>query len=299
MTLFLQQLLNGLVMGSVYALFALGFTLVFGVLHILNLAHGAVFMWGAFIGLYAMTLLHLPLLLAMLVAVLLAGVLSVAIDVVAFRPLRRRNAPEFSAIVSSIGAGLVLIALAQRASNTQVMRFPFGAFPVDLYEFAGLRVSLLQLTIVGTVAAAVTALIAFVFRTRFGRAIRAVAVAPRTASLLGVDPQVAYFLTFFISGALAGLAGVLIGLAYNSVHFLMGESLLLKAFVIIVLGGLGSVGGAVVGGLLLGMVHTMTVAFISSELADVVIFALLFALLLVRPQGLFGTTQREGRVVRH
>lgn len=299
MTLFLQQVLNGLVMGSVYALFALGFTLVFGVLHILNLAHGAVFMWGAFIGLYAMTLLHLPLPLAMLAAMLVAGLLSVAVDLVAFWPLRRRNAPEFSAIVSSIGAGLVLIALAQSASNTRVMRFPFGAFPVELYELAGLRVSLLQLTIVTTVAVAVAALMAFVFRTRFGREIRAVAVSSRTASLLGVDPQAAYFLTFFISGALAGLAGVLIGLAFNSVHFLMGEALLLKAFVIVVLGGLGSVGGAVVGGLLLGMVHTMTVAFVSTALADVVIFALLFALLLVRPQGLFGTPQREGRVVRH
>lgn len=118
MELVLQQLLNGLVVGSVYALFALGFTLVFGVLHILNLAHGAIFMWGAFTGLYAMTALHLPLWLAVLAAMLTAGLLGVVLDWVAFRPLRARRASEFSAIVSSIGAGLILVSVAQRASNT-------------------------------------------------------------------------------------------------------------------------------------------------------------------------------------
>jgi branched-chain amino acid transport system permease protein len=295
--LLLQQVLNGVVVGSVYALFALGFTLVFGVLRILNLAHGAVFTWGAFAGLFAISYLHLPLPLAIAAAMICAGVISIAVDWVAFRPLRHRDAPEFSAIVSSIGAGLILVSLAQKASGTKVMRFPFDAFPVVVYEFAGLRITILQVTVVLSVATMVAFLGWLVYRTSFGRQLRAVATSERTACLLGVNPSLVYAITFFVCGALAGLAGVLIGLSFSSVHFLMGEPYMLRAFVVIVLGGLGSIGGAVVGGLALGLVQTLTVAFLSSELSDVILFGLLFLLLLVRPQGLFGHG-REGRVAR-
>jgi branched-chain amino acid transport system permease protein len=293
-----QQLLNALVVGSVYALFALGFTLIFGVHHILNLAHGAVFMWGAFVGLYAVTLLDAPFPLALLCAAVVAGLLSVALDWIAFRPLRRRGAPEFSAIISSIGAGLILMNVAQRMSQTRVMRYPFGTFPIEVYSVFGLRVTLLQLTIVSSVAIIVAALFAYIFYTGFGRQIRAVAVNERTAALLGVNPTAVYFQTFFISGALAGAAGVLIGIAFNSVHFLMGEPYMLRAFVVIVLGGLGSIGGAVIAGLLLGLIQTMTIAYLSSDLSDAIIFSLLFLILLVRPTGFFGTLRRERRVAR-
>jgi branched-chain amino acid transport system permease protein len=293
-----QQLLNALVVGSVYALFALGFTLIFGVHHILNLAHGAVFMWGAFVGLYAVTGLHLPFPLALLCASIVAGLLSVALDWLAFRPLRRRGAPEFSAIVTSIGAGLILMNIAQRVSETRVLRYPFGTFPIEVYSVFGLRVTLLQVVIVASVACIVAALFAYMFYTSFGRQIRAVAVNERTAALLGVNPQSVYFQTFFISGALAGAAGVLIGIAFNSVHFLMGEPYMLRAFVVIVLGGLGSIGGAVIAGLLLGLIQTFTIAYISTDLSDAVIFSLLFLILLVRPTGFFGTLRRERRVIR-
>jgi branched-chain amino acid transport system permease protein len=293
-----QQLLNALVVGSVYALFALGFTLIFGVHHILNLAHGAVFMWGAFIGLYAVTWFSAPFPVALLCAAVVAGLLSVALDWIAFRPLRRRGAPEFSAIISSIGAGLVLMNIAQRMSQTRVMRYPFGTFPIEVYSVYGLRVTLLQITIVMSVAVIVAALFAYIFYTGFGRQIRAVAVNERTASLLGVNPTAVYFQTFFISGALAGAAGVLIGIAFNSVHFLMGEPYMLRAFVVIVLGGLGSIGGAVIAGLLLGLIQTMTIAYLSSDLSDAIIFSLLFIILLVRPTGFFGTLRRERRVAR-
>jgi branched-chain amino acid transport system permease protein len=293
-----QQLLNALVVGSVYALFALGFTLIFGVHHILNLAHGAVFMWGAFVGLYAVTLLHAPFIVALLVACVVAGLLSVALDWIAFRPLRRRGAPEFSAIITSIGAGLILMNIAQRVSQTRVMRYPFGTFPIEVYTVFGLRVTLLQLVIVGSVALIVAALFAYIFYTGFGRQIRAVAINERTASLLGVSPGRVYFQTFFISGALAGAAGVLIGIAFNSVHFLMGEPYMLRAFVVIVLGGLGSIGGAVIAGLLLGLIQTMTIAYVSTDLSDAVLFSLLFLILLVRPTGFFGTLRMERRVTR-
>jgi len=293
-----QQLLNALVVGSVYALFALGFTLIFGVHHILNLAHGAVFMWGAFVGLYAVTWLDAPFALAIVGAAIAAGLLSVALDWVAFRPLRRRGAPEFSAIISSIGAGLILMNVAQRLSQTRVMRYPFGTFPIEVYRVLGLRVTLLQLTIVGSVVFIVAALFAYLFYTGFGRQIRAVAVNQRTASLLGVNPDAVYFQTFFISGALAGVAGVLIGIAFNSVHFLMGEPYMLRAFVVIVLGGLGSIAGAVIAGLLLGLIQTMTIAYVSTDLSDAVIFSLLFLILLVRPTGFFGTLHSQKRVAR-
>lgn len=293
-----QQLLNGLVLGSVYALFALGFTLVFGVLGILNLAHGAVFMWGAFAGLYSVIYLQLPLSIALLAAMIVGGVLSVVVDLVAFRPLRMQDGSEFSAIVSSIGASLILINIAQRVSHTQIARFPFDTFPVNLIEFLGLRISTLQVLIISSVALIVAFLMLWLRRTSAGRQLRAVAVSPRTASLLGVNPDWVYLQTFFIAGALAAAAGVLIGLAYNSIHFLMGEPFMLRAFVVIVAGGLGSVQGAVIAGLLLGFVQTLAVAYFSSALADTVIFSLLFALLLLRPQGLFPGLHRIATVGR-
>lgn len=293
-----QQLLNGLVTGSTYALFALGFTLVFGVLHVLNLAHGAVFMVGAFAGLYAVTAAELPLPFALLVAMLTGGLVSVAVDWFALRPLRQRGSAEFAAIIASLGVAQILMSAGQAISQTQIMRFPFGSFPVVIYQFWGLRISLLQTLILLLSFVLALALLLFLFRTDFGRQLRAVAISERTASLLGIRPDIAYFQTFFISGALAGAAGVIIGLAFNSVHFLMGEPFLLKAFVVIVLGGLGSIGGALVGGLLLGLIQTITVSYLSSSLSDAIIYSLLFGILLLRPSGLFGKLHIETRVVR-
>ena len=293
-----QQLLNGIVIGSIYGLFALGFTLVFGINHILNLAHGAVFMWGAFVGLYVITEFELPLPVAILAAALAGGLLAVVLDYIAFRPLRKRNAPEFAAIISSIGAGLILISLAQQLSETKVMRFPFGTFPVVIFEVAGLRIQLLQIVIVAVVAALVGLLVLYLYRTDLGRQIRAVAVNGRTAQLLGISPDLVFAQVFFISGALAGIAGVLIGLAFNSVHFMMGEPLLLRAFVVIVLGGLGSIVGAVLAGLMLGIVQALSVAYFSSGFADAFIFSILFLVLVARPTGLFGSSVSAMRVVR-
>jgi branched-chain amino acid transport system permease protein len=178
------------------------------------------------------------------------------------------------------------------------MRFPFGTFPLVMYRVAGLRVSLLQLTIVGCMVAAVAALLLYLHRTSFGRQVRAVAVNVRAAPLLGINPQSVYFQTFFISGALAAAAGVIVGVAFNSVYFLMGEPILLRAFVVIVLGGMGSVWGCIVAGWTLGIIQTMTVAFLSSELSDTVLFTLLVLILLVRPTGLFAGIRRDARVVR-
>jgi branched-chain amino acid transport system permease protein len=293
-----QQLLNGLIVGSVYALFALGFTLVFGVLNILNLAHGAVFMWGAFVGLYAVTVAGLPLPVAFLLGTVAAGILSVLVDLLVFRPMRKRNSDEFGALVASLGANLVLISLAQQVSNARIMSFPFGTFPIVIFEFLGLRISLLQITMVACLIVLVSGLLYYVYVMPFGRQVRAVAVSERTAVLLGVNPTAVYVRTFFIAGALAGAAGVIIGLAFNSVQFLMGEPMMLRAFVVIILGGMGSIRGAIVAGLLLGVVQTTVVTYISSQLSDAIIFALLFIALLVRPTGLFRGLRTPARVAR-
>jgi len=293
-----QQLINGLVTGSVYALFALGFTLIFGVHHILNLAHGSIFMWGAMVGLYCVTALKLPFPLVLLVAGAAAGLLSVLLDFVAFRPLRKRGAPEFSAIVSSIGASLILINVAQRATDTRVLRYPFGTFPVGALHVSDMRVTYIQILMAGTMLLFLIFLLGYLNWTRFGRQVRAVAVNERTASLMGINPSSVYVQTFFISGMLAGVAGVLIGIAFNSVHFLMGEPYMLRAFAVIVVGGLGSITGAVIAGLALGIIQTLTVAYVSTGLSDIIVFSLLFLTLLVRPSGLMGNLRLEKRVAR-
>lgn len=285
-----QQILNGLVVGGVYALFALGFTLVFGIHQILNLAHGAVFMTGAFIALYTV-LGGYPFWLGFLLAILGSGLLSVLIEFTAFRKLRASGEAEFGAIISSIGANLIIITLAQKVSQTLVLRFPFDTFPIVIFEFAGLRVSALQLFMSAAAILLVLALTIYLYRTRFGRQVRAVAGNERAAMLSGVNPNGVYFQTFFLSGALAGAAGVLVGLAFNSIHFMMGEPWLLRGFVVIILGGLGSIPGALIAGLVFGMIQTMTVAYLPSGLTDAIIFSLLFVILLVRPHGLMGTAE--------
>jgi branched-chain amino acid transport system permease protein len=291
-----QQLLNGVVVGAVYALFSLGLTLVFGMHRILNLAHGAVFMWGALIGYFAVTLAGLPLWAAFIVAVFGAGLVSVALELCVFRPLRRHQGDEFGTIVASIGANLILMQLAQQATNAQTLRFPFGIFPILFYDIAGLRVSLQQIVILGAVAVIVIALLAFLFKTSLGSEARAVAVDERTSMLLGVNPGKVYLTSFLIAGMLAGAAGVILGVAFNSVSYVMGDAVMLQAFVVIVLGGLGSVTGAVLAGILIGMVQTLTTAYISTELSDAVVFGLLFVVLLIRPDGFFAGLHSEYRV---
>ena len=293
-----QQLFNGLVVGSVYAVFALGFTLLFGVTHILNMAFGSVFMWGAFAGLYVVKAFDVPFPVALLAGMLGGGLVSLLLDFVAFRPLRKRQAADFAAIVSSIGANLILLTLAQKVSNTQIMRFPFDTFPIVVFEVLGLRMQLLQLTIMGTGILMVAGLVYTIYRTGFGRRMRSVAFSEGTSKLLGINSGLVSGQVFFVSGALAGLAGVLIGVAYNSVNYVMGEPFLMRAFVVIILGGLGSIPGALIAGLVIGVVQTMSYAYISSAAADAITFAVLFVIILIRPTGLFGQASAVLRVQR-
>ncbi|MGE4239840.1 branched-chain amino acid ABC transporter permease [Ramlibacter sp.] len=293
-----QQLLNGVVVGAVYALFALGFTLVFGVNRIMNMAHGSVLTCGAFAGLFCVTAFDAPLPLALIAAAVVGGLVSVLMDVLVFRRLRAQHNAEFTTIVASMGIDLILLSIAQKASNTQVLRFPQDTFPVVIFTVMGLRIQLLQLLIVLASLVLVALLLLYLYRTSFGLQVRSVAFSGETSKLFGIAPNGVHFQVFFVSGALAGIAGVLVGLAFNSVHFMMGESLLLRAFVVIILGGLGSISGTLVAAMLIGIVQTLSVAYVSTGVADAIVFATLFAVLVVRPTGLLGDGAGALRVAR-
>ena len=277
-----QQLLNGLVVSGVYALFSLGFTLVFGIQRILNLAHGAVFMTGAMVAYYTVEGGG-PLWLGFALAIIAYGCLSVLVEITCFRRLRKTGDEEFGGVVSSIGAGLVITTIAQQISSTQILRFPFETFPVVIFRFWGLRVSILQLFMAGAALVMVLILGYLFYKTAFGRRVRAVTDNERAATLMGINPNKVYMQTYFMAGALAGAAGVLVGLAFNSISFVMGEPYMMFGFAIIILGGLGSIPGALLASVVFGMVQTLTIAYLPSGLTDTIIFAALFLILLVRP----------------
>jgi len=290
-----QQILNGLVSGMVYALFALGLTFVYGVHRVLNLAHGAVFTWGAFAGLYAVTQLGLPLWAAFVTGMVFGGLTSVCLDFLAFRPLRRRQGDALATIVSSICANLIMINISQQLSGAQIMNFPLDLVPFDNYRVAGLLVSLQSVVIVLIVLVLIGGLAIYLFRTAFGTQVRAVAINEKMAQLVGITPARVYFQTFFLSGALAGGAGVILGVSYNSVSYFMGEPMLLRAFAIIVLGGLGSFLGALIASIFFGVVESLTIAYASTQVSDMLTFALLFVILLIRPWGFFRGLHHEHR----
>jgi branched-chain amino acid transport system permease protein len=283
-----QQVINGLFLGSIYALFALGYTLVFGVLDILNLAHAAVFMLAAFGALSLVTAGHLGILAALPLAVLGAGLLGLLLERVAFRPLRGRADSNISGLISSLAMAAIFEALALEIWGPNVSRFPFGTIPERQIHVLGGVVSRLQLTIIGISVGLFLALWWLVQRTRLGREVRAVAESPRAARILGVDVDRAIAASFFISSALGGAAGVLFGLAFNSVAPDMGRTVELKGLAVIILGGMGSMTGAVVAWFALGLVEVFVVAHLGGSYRDAVSFAVLFLILVLRPRGLFG-----------
>lgn len=283
-----QQLVNGIFVGSIYALFAVGYTLVFGVLDILNLAHQAVFMLAAFAALVLVGEAHLSLWLAMPIATIFAGLLGLLLERVAFRPLRGRADSNISGLISSLAMATVFEAIALQLFGPDISRFPAGAFPDRMIRLGGASASLLQLFIVAIAVLLMGALTLLLAKTRLGRQIRAVAESPGAARVLGVDVDRVIAAAFFISSALGGAAGVLFGLAFNSISPDVGRSVELKGLAVIILGGMGSIAGAVVAGFALGLVEVLVVAKLGSSYRDAVSFAVLFVVLLLRPRGLLG-----------
>ena len=285
----LQQALNALSLGCVYALFALGFTLVFGVLGIINLAHGAVFAVGAYCGL---ALVHAgwPLWLAGAAAVAAAAGLGVVLEHLVLRPLRRRDAPHLIPMIATIGVGISLTSALQGLFGAANLRFPQGTLPDVHVDVDGAVVTALELGIVLVCLTTMAAMLVLVRRTAFGRALRAVAESPKAAQLLGVNVEAVFLLTSAIAGGLGGLAGVLVGLYSNAIFPQMGQAILHKGIAVIILGGMGDIRGAMLAGLFLGFAEVFAVAFVGSSVRDAVAFGMLFAILLLRPAGLFGTT---------
>jgi branched-chain amino acid transport system permease protein len=283
-----QQLVNGLFAGSIYALFAVGYTLVFGVLDILNLAHQAVFMLAAFTALELVIGSHVSIYVALLIAMSVAGALGALLYAVAFRPLRGRPNSYFSALISSIAMATIFEAVAQHAWGANAGHFPLGTFPSHAFLVGSAVFTLLQVVILAVSLAMMIGLHLVVQHTKLGKAMRAVAENERAARVLGIDVERVVLISLVISSALGGVAGVLYALQYNSVAYDMGRPLELKGLAVIVLGGMGSIPGAVIGGFLLGLVEVQTVAHIGSGERDAAAFIVLFLILLLRPRGLLG-----------
>jgi len=284
----IEQLYNAVFIGSIYALFAVGFALVFSVLDILNLAHPTVFMLGAFAALFAIATLGLPWYAAILVACLFTGLFGILLDRVAFAPLRARNAPQLSSMISSLAVTLIVVRLVELRYGGDFITLPAGAVPSFLVRVGDLTLEGIRLAIIALSILLMAALTYVVRRTRLGRELRALAESPRAARILGIDVDRAIAATFFISSALGGLAGVLLAFAYNSLDSKMGLPLELRAFTVMVVGGMGSLPGAVIGAYVLGLGEVASLVYLPAELRDAFAFGLLFVVLIVRPAGLLG-----------
>jgi len=294
---FLQQLVNGLEVGSLYALIALGYTLIYGILELLNFAHGDVFMIGAFLAAgVAGLLVHnevaavpagLAVGLMLLVAMGGAGLLGVGIERVAYRPLR--NANRLAPLITAIGVSLFLESAVQVFVSPAPVLVPSNALvPQTVLHAGSVETPLTGLLLFAASVALMIGLDLFVFRTRFGSAMRATAQDREAATFMGIDVDRVIMVTFFLASALAGLAGVLFGLRYGQADFFMGYLLGIKAFTAAVIGGIGNLRGAMVGGILLGLLESLVGGFISTQFTDTFVFLALISVLLVRPQGLFG-----------
>jgi branched-chain amino acid transport system permease protein len=283
-----QQLVNGVLLGATYALFALGFTLMFGVLRVINLTYGFYFSAGAFMALALTRQLGWPIWVALPVAAFGAGIVAVVLDWLLLTRLRRINAPELASLMVTLGAVLALYSAMTSILGPDIRRLPPDLIGSEALVIAGLRVTQAQLLILAATAVLVGGLLALMRGTRLGLAIRAMAERPDAAGLMGIDTARTAALVSFISGALAGAGGVLIGLNFNAIQPYMGETMMLRGFVVIIVGGLGDIRGALIAGLLLGVVEVLTAGYVASNLKDAVAFAILVLVLWTRPSGLFG-----------
>ncbi len=290
----LQQLVNGLTLGSLYALIALGYTMVYGVLLMINFAHSEIFMGGAFAScllLHSRFLKDSPpstaLAAALVGGLVTSAVLAVLTERLAYRPLRR--AGRLTPLISAIGVSIFLQNAAFLFISDQSVAYP-QVFPIHHFQWGGVEVNSLQLVILGVAVSLMLALHFFVNRTRLGTAIRATAQDASTASLMGIPVNAIIVLTFLIGGSLGGVAGALNGMYYGTVKYNMGFVPGLKAFTAAVLGGIGNVPGAMWGGLILGVLESLAAGLIpsGSEWKDVIAFSILIVVLLFRPEGLFG-----------
>lgn len=300
MDILLQQLLNGLILGSLYAMVALGYTMVYGILELINFAHGEIVMLGAMVSVSLLNLLlgagvpaPLALLLALAAALAVCVLTGVLMERVAYRPLR--TAPRLAPLITAIGVSIILQNLAMIIWGRQYLSFP-PVLDVQIYEVAGATITNVQLLIIAVAAVTMGSLLLLVNRTRLGRAMRATAQNRDVAGLMGVDVNRVIAVTFAVGSALAAIAGLLIAAYYGIAHYNMGFILGLKAFSAAVLGGIGNIPGALLGGLLLGVIESLgagyigdlTGGFLGSHYQDIFAFFVLILVLVFRPSGLLG-----------
>jgi branched-chain amino acid transport system permease protein len=290
--MFIQQLINGLTLGSIYALMALGYTMVYGILLMINFAHSEIFMFGAYLGFWALSLLGfmhqlLPayFVIVFVGAMLGTGLLAVTVEKIAYKPLRR--APRLAPLISAIGVSIFLQNLIMLLVSAQSKPYP-ERFAIKQLQFLGLRMSSLQVFIFCLAILLMVILSLFISKTRLGKAMRATSQNHLVSQLMGINVNSVISLTFLIGGGLGGVAGVLNGMYYGSIKYNMGFLPGIKAFTAAVLGGIGNIKGAMVGGFTLGILEALSAGYISSENKDVIAFLILILVLLFKPTGIFG-----------
>lgn len=298
--MFLQQLINGLTLGGVYALIALGYTMVYGVLELINFAHGEIYMLGAYLGIIffgfftaiGLTSANMPLslTLTLVLSVILCSAYGFTVEKIAYRPLR--NAPRLSPLISAIGMSIFIqnyVMLSQGATD-KVFPNLFGSAG---FGFSGAQVTYMQTSIILISSLLMLSLHIFITRTRIGKAMRAVAQDKVMASLVGINIDTVISVTFVIGSGLAAIAGVMVAMYYGLVNYSIGYMAGIKAFTAAVLGGIGSIPGAMFGGMFLGFVESMGAGYISSEYKDVYAFIVLIIILLIKPSGIFGKSTED------
>ena len=290
MTLFLNQLINGLQIGSIYALIALGYTMVYGIVKLINFAHGDIIMVGAYAALLALTGLGLPFPAAVVISMAVCVAVGVVIERVAYKPLR--SSPRISSLITAIGVSIFLQNLAQKIFTATPRPFP-SVLPLTTLQLGGLSISFTTLLTIA-VSVALMILLQFIVKsTRTGKAMRAVSEDMGAAQLMGINVNTTVSITFAIGCALAAIGAVLYCIAYPRVQPTMGSLPGLKAFIAAVLGGIGILPGAMLGGMIMGVAESLTKGYISSSLADAVVYGILIVVLLVKPAGLLGKKTSE------
>ncbi|BDU49462.1 branched-chain amino acid ABC transporter permease [Haliovirga abyssi] len=290
MTEFIQQLLNGLSLGSIYALIALGYTMVYGILQLINFAHGEIYMLGAFTAYYLVFYFKLNFILALVLSMIITAGIGVVIEKLAYKPLR--NSSRVSALLTALGVSMLLQNLGLKIFGGDPKAFP-QLIPNKPIFIGDLIIFNQQIVIVVVAIILMVILEIIVHYTKIGKAMRAVAFDKDAAKLMGIDSNMVISFTFAIGSALAAAAGVLIGMRFNRIDPLMGMMPGIKAFVAAVLGGIGSIPGAVLGGLIMGISESLVVGYLSSTYRDAIAFALLIIILIIKPAGLLGKNIKE------
>ncbi|KXB36202.1 putative high-affinity branched-chain amino acid ABC transporter, permease protein LivH [Aerococcus christensenii] len=286
----IQQLVNGVALGSIYALMALGYTMVYGIIGLINFAHGDIYMVGAFVGFSLVTTAGVGVFSALIISMIFTALLGVIIERIAYKPLR--GSTRIAALITAIGVSMLLQNVMIALKGPEVRAFP-ADLPALSLNFGSFSINSQQLLILVVTIVLMIALQVIVQKTKLGQAMRAVSVDDQAAQLMGINANTIISFTFLIGSALAGAAGVLVGIYYNSLSPLMGVNIGTKAFVAAVVGGIGSIPGAMCGGLIIGLVETFVAMIGLSTWKDAVVYAILIVILLVKPTGLLGKNQVE------